>query len=515
MGYRQRLCGWHGTPIFLRRSGVLRGVLLTALSTALVALGSYPAQASGGLAGQTQGFLPQARLQSGMDEMHPFGISAAGLTPGQGTHILAEPRFRDVYARRMDALWPEVRDLLVGMRERVGTVRRVPAAPGEMKIEIGKRGGEGQAIDVLRGMAQGSVGVPGFDVSSANGIIAISLTGAARKSIDSSVMTQEMTALHRRLEMAGLADAWIDRVAPDRIAINVPGYGSPEAISILLGQPARLSVDQVVGRTKQSNTDPGAGNRLLPASDGSGYFFILGDEPVIPAAHVQGARAAFGPDGYPGVYVSYDKAGIKIFNRYVQSHRGQPYAVVVDGGVVSVQVLREDLPGTGLFVGGGLTVESAANLALLLRSGALPAGLHIIEAYETTVAARPTLQTGETAVSSQTAEAQKQKLAAMQLQIGNLTADLAAKNAKIAQDRRQIDGLGSQLNAALAQIAVKDREIAKLEPQVKSVPALDNNNNAMAATLSALQKVADASDEKVKVLQGRLNKCLAKLTARP
>ena len=191
-------------------------------------------------------------------------------------------------------------------------------------------------------------------------------------------MAQSIEVVRRRVDEAGVAEPSIQRLGSDRILVQMPGVADPSALRALLGSTAELTFHRVT-------LDPGAGRPLSPdtlrlaMADGSGFLAIEA-APALDGERLAAASAAFNPEtGAPVVHFRFDTQGAVTFGELTQSLVGQPFAIVLDGEVLSAPVIREPILGGSGEISGGFTVEETATLSALLRAGALPVPLEVIE----------------------------------------------------------------------------------------------------------------------------------------
>jgi len=315
----------------------------------------------------------------------PSSIVNLGLDLRGGAHLLAEVQLKDVYADRMNALWPEVRDALRKDRDVVGGVRRVQAPQGVLKVRISKPSGMAKALDVLQGLSQPVVTLTGVgekDLAisqTGNDTITVQLSDAEKRATDERTMQQSLEIIRRRVDEAGTREPTIQREGSDRILIEVPGIGSASDLKKLIGTTARLTFNKVISRTDDPHAVAGAGNELLPSSDHKGVYYIIDKTPVVSGDELTDAEPSFDQNGRPAVSFRFNPTGARKFGDYTADHIGQPFAIVLDKKVISAPVIQSHIPGGSGIITGNFTVEQSTDLAVLLRAGALPAKMNFLE----------------------------------------------------------------------------------------------------------------------------------------
>lgn len=314
----------------------------------------------------------------------PSGIVNLGLDLRGGAHLLAEVQVADVYAARIDALWPEVRDRLRDVRDQAGNVRRVDSPPGQLRVQISNPAGLEAAVAAVRELAQPVVTLTGvgqndLEVTVVDGDIVVQLSEAERAATDTRTIQQSLEIVRRRIDEVGTREPTIQRQGADRILIQVPGIGSAAELKALIGTTARLTFNSVVQVTGDGQATPGAGNILVPDLTDQNTFYILESLPVVSGEDLVDAQPAFDQNGRPAVNFRFNPSGARKFGDYTAANIGRPFAIVLDDEVISAPVIQSHIPGGSGIITGNFTVEESTQLAVLLRAGALPAELVFLE----------------------------------------------------------------------------------------------------------------------------------------
>ena len=307
-----------------------------------------------------------------------------GLDLRGGAHLLAEVQVEDVYAARMKALWPEVRDVLRPERATVGTIRLQQSPPGELRVRIGEEAGMSRAMELVRGLAQPVVSLTGvgstdIEVTANGDVFTVQLSDAEKLATDERTVQQSLEIIRRRIDEVGTREPTIQRQGTDRILIQVPGIGSASELKEIIGTTAQLTFQPVVGRGSNPNAAPGIGNEILPSLDDEGVYYTLEQAPVVTGEELVDAQPSFDQNGGPAVSFRFNPAGARKFGDYTAENIGNPFAIVLDNEVISAPVIQSHIPGGSGIITGNFTVEQSTNLAVLLRAGALPAKLTFLE----------------------------------------------------------------------------------------------------------------------------------------
>lgn len=326
----------------------------------------------------------QAAAVAGWPSWMPSGLVNLGLDLRGGAHLLAEVQVADVYATRIDAMWPEVRDALRDVRETVGNVRRQPSVPGVLRLAISKPEGIEAALAAVKALATPVVSLTGvgqddIEVTAEGAEIVVQLSEAERAATDNRTIQQSLEIIRRRVDAAGTREPTIQRQGEDRILIQVPGIGSASELKKLIGTTAKLTFHPVVGRTADAGASPGARNLLLPAMGEDGQYYIVEQTPVVTGEDLTDAQPAFDQNNRPAVSFRFNPSGGRKFGDYTANNIGSPFAIVLDNEVISAPVIQSHIAGGSGIITGNFSVEESTNLAVLLRAGALPAEMTFLE----------------------------------------------------------------------------------------------------------------------------------------
>ena len=322
--------------------------------------------------------------RSAWPDWMPSTLVNLGLDLRGGAHLLAEVHVEDVYADRMDGLWPDVRDALREERAVVGTIRRQDAPEGQLQVRISQPEGMARALEVVRGLSQPVVSLTGIasttlNVAARGDTITVELSDEEKSATDDRTIAQSLEIIRRRVDEVGTREPTIQRQGERRILIQVPGIGSAEELKALIGTTARLTFQPVVSVTSDAEAEPGARNQLLPSIDEPGTFYILETTPVVSGEDLTDAQPSFDQNGLPAVSFRFNPSGGRAFGDYTAENIGSPFAIVLDDEVISAPVIQAHITGGSGIITGNFDIEEATELAILLRAGALPAEMTFLE----------------------------------------------------------------------------------------------------------------------------------------
>ena len=310
-----------------------------------------------------------------------------GLDLQGGSHILLEVDTRAVRREMLEALRDDVRRVL--REARIGYTGLVLRGNGvEVRIREGANADQAQsklaALSQPLGGFLGTTGQRSIDVTSEpGGLIRLTLTDPAivervRQSVDQSIQIIE-----RRVNELGTVEPLIQREGTDRILVQVPGLQDPTRLKQLLGKTAKLdfrmvdtngSVEEALRGTVPPDDD------LLYSSAQPKTPYLIEKRVLVSGADLTDAQPGFDQrTSEPIVSFRFNTSGARKFAQATQENVGKPFAIVLDNEVISAPVIREPILGGSGQISGSFTVQSANDLAILLRAGALPAPLTIIE----------------------------------------------------------------------------------------------------------------------------------------
>ena len=223
-----------------------------------------------------------------------------------------------------------------------------------------------------------------LSIGSENLEITVNYSETARKQIIDLTIEQAIEIVRRRIDETGTKEPLIQRQGLQRILIQLPGIDDPERIKSLLGKTAKLTFQLV-----DTNSDPfevklsgrvPPGRKLLESYSNSDQHFVVQRRVMVSGEMLTDARSSFDQNGRPSVSFSLTPEGGKRFGRVTANNIGRPFAIILDGKVVSAPVIQAQIFSSGQITG-QFSVTETKDLALLLRAGALPAPLTVMEEH--------------------------------------------------------------------------------------------------------------------------------------
>jgi len=228
----------------------------------------------------------------------------------------------------------------------------------------------------------GSSGQRSLDVSDAGGgLIRLTVPQAAITERIRQTIEQSIQIVEKRVNQLGTVEPLIQRQGTDRILVQVPGLQDPTRLKELLGRTAKMEFRMV---DESVPPDAAAQGRMPPEDElvpeVSGQKLVLRKQVLVSGGDLTDAQPGFDQrTSEPVVNFKFNTAGARKFAQATTDNVGQRFAIVLDNQVISAPVIREPIIGGQGQISGSFTVQSANDLAILLRAGALPAPLTIIE----------------------------------------------------------------------------------------------------------------------------------------
>ncbi len=227
---------------------------------------------------------------------------------------------------------------------------------------------------------------PELDLQTGNdGAVTLTFNQPALEARRRSIVEQSIEIVRRRIDETGTKEPAIQAEGRDRILIQLPGVENPEHVKDLLGKTAKMTfqlVDENASPDEARRGHMPPGDEVLPLEEtragGSQQYIVVKKRVMVSGDTLTDSQPTF-QDGAAVVSFKFDSAGARRFGEATKENVGKRFAIVLDNKVISAPVIREAILGGQGIISGNFTVQSASDLALLLRAGALPAPLTILE----------------------------------------------------------------------------------------------------------------------------------------
>ncbi len=235
----------------------------------------------------------------------------------------------------------------------------------------------------LGGVLSGS-GQNTLEINESAGLVRLTLTEPAILDRIRQAVDQSIQVLAKRIDSLGTVEPSIQRQGASRVLVQVPGLENPDRLKELIGKTAKLSFHLVDTTLTQDQIQQGrapAGYIIVEGTrEEGGGRYVLEERPIVQGGDLTNAQPGFdNRTSEPIVSFTFNSNGARAFGRATQENVGKPFAIVLDGKVISAPVIREPIIGGSGQISGNFTVEQANDLAIVLRSGALAAPMSIVE----------------------------------------------------------------------------------------------------------------------------------------
>ena len=294
-----------------------------------------------------------------------------GLDLQGGSNLLLEVKVDDVIKERMSSIEDSARQIL---RENKIRYQNLNAGADSVKVKIENANSRNKAANLFRKIDDGIQAT-----ENADGEIEIKYSDVELNKLKMKIVDQSIEIVRRRIDELGTKEPVIQSQGVDRIVVQLPGLQNPEYVKTLLGKTAKMSFHLVDSRSSAAEARRGklsASSRLIQGSEGETY--VIGRKPVVSGENLVDAQPSF-QEGEAVVSFKFNSLGGKKFGEVTKNNIGERLAIVLDNEVISAPTIKSAILGGSGIISGNFTVKSANDLALLLRSGALPAPLEVLE----------------------------------------------------------------------------------------------------------------------------------------
>ena len=332
--------------------------------------------------------LPQS-VRDALPDWLPQETVVLGLDLQGGSHLLLQVNQESIVTERLADLRRDARSILANDNG-IGNIITTDPATNSITIELVDPTQQDAALTALNGLQNtmgGQVfsGIGGINeitiAPTGNNLITVTLTPEGIEQRMSSLVAQSIEVVRNRIDELGTTEPSIQRQGTDRLLVQVPGFGDSARLKNIISQTARLTFHMVYpGMTADQAEAQGLppGTMILSSQDGSRELLYediaLGGESLVDAQPAYDQQR-----GVPVVSFKFDTRGAITFGEITSANVGQRFAIVLDDQVITAPVIQQPITGGSGQISGSFTTASANDLAVLLRGGALPASLDIVE----------------------------------------------------------------------------------------------------------------------------------------
>jgi preprotein translocase subunit SecD len=300
------------------------------------------------VSGQAASILPGEKINLGLDLRG-------------GSHLLLRVDIDAVRQERLDTIAETIRQEFRGAKIRFSGLD-VRDNSVIVRLRDASDAGAGQAIFNELGQ--------GISLTRDNDVYRIAFNDAGMMEMQTQTVQQSIEIIRRRLDPKGTKEPVIQRQGSDRVLVQLPGVDDPDAVKRLLGRTAKLTFQLVDSRmTAAEAIDRGRtppGTVLLQSASDDGRSYVVEKRVMVSGEMLDSASAGIDQNNRPAVNFALNTVGARKFGKVTGDNIGRPFAIVLDGQVVSAPVIQSQIFGSGQITG-DFTVAETNELALILR----------------------------------------------------------------------------------------------------------------------------------------------------
>ena len=306
-----------------------------------------------------------------------IGPVSLGLDLKGGAQLLLEVDTNTMFAEKTEQLYDETRSTLIDRNKGVIRFSNLRNHDGVVSLVVREADEVSKAKGRLKSVFGNTV-----DIKSDGKTITLSYSDVQKQEMIKDALARSIEIVRRRIDALGTKEPSIQSQGGKYILVQLPGVDNPEHIKNLIGQTAKMTFhlvnENVTSEQIASGRAPN-GTEFLPYMDMGGLPIAVYSRVEVSGESLKDSQAEFDQHNMPVVSTVFDASGARRFAKLTTEHVNERFAIVLDGKVLSAPVIREPIPGGRGQISGGFTLQGAKDLAVLLRSGALPAPLQVIE----------------------------------------------------------------------------------------------------------------------------------------
>jgi len=338
-----------------------------------------------GIACAVPSFLPDRvveQLPKFMQTRVNLGLDLSG-----GSHLLLEASTQDVAKQRLANMEEQVRTELRRGDTKIA-IGDISSRDGKLSFMVRNPSEVDAAVERIRPLTQGAglTGQRDFNVEVVNSsTIVITPTQAGIDNAVKGAMEVATEVIRKRIDEMGTREPTIQQQGDNRIVVQVPGLQNPKALKDLLGQTAKLEFKLVDVNANPAEVAQGrapVGSEVLPypTNPAGPPMIAVYRQVMVSGEDLTDAQQGYNQQGNePNVNIRFNGAGGRKFGQVTSQNVNRPFAIILDGKVLSAPNINEPILGGSAVINGNFTVESANQLAIALRSGKLPVALTVVE----------------------------------------------------------------------------------------------------------------------------------------
>ena len=299
-----------------------------------------------------------------------------GLDLRGGSYLLLQVDMDAVRKERLDTILDRARQALAGQYRTI----LEPTGQHSVAVTLRDPAQTQAAMATLKTAAANPDGGQDYDVAAQpDGSLSLTLNEAAVQAAATAAVQQSIEIVRRRIDGTGVLDPQITRQGDSQIVVQLPGVDDPNRIQQLIGTTAKMTFHLLDEAADPSRPAP-PGDEILPSESSPTQKFVVRRRVELDGALLSGASAARNSQtGEWVVNFVFNSTGARRFADITTAQVGHPFAIVLDDKVLTAPVIREPIVGGSGQISGNFTAQSATDLSTLLRAGALPAPLIVVE----------------------------------------------------------------------------------------------------------------------------------------
>ena len=306
-----------------------------------------------------------------------IGPVSLGLDLKGGAQLLLEVDTNTMFTEKTEQLYEEVRSNLIDRKKGVIRFSNLRNHDGVVSLVVRDE----KEVSAAKGRLKAAFGNT-VDMDSDGKTISLSYSEMQKQEMIKDALARSVEIVRRRIDALGTKEPSIQSQGGKYILVQLPGVDNPEHIKNLIGQTAKMTfhlVNENVSNEQIASGRAPNGTEFMPYMDMGGQLIPVYSRVEVSGESLKDSQAEFDQNNMPVVSTVFDASGARRFAKLTTEHVNERFAIVLDGKVLSAPVIREPIPGGRGQISGGFTLQGAKDLAVLLRSGALPAPLQVIE----------------------------------------------------------------------------------------------------------------------------------------
>jgi preprotein translocase subunit SecD len=328
-------------------------------------------------------FIPETVLSRvGLSSLPRINL---GLDLSGGSHLMLEADTADLAKQNIARMEEAVRTEMRRGDEKIA-IGDISTTGGRLSFVVRNGAQVDTAVERMRTLTQpaGMTGQRDWNVQVVDGTrVVLNQTDAGLKTAVDHAMEAATDVVRKRIDEMGTREPNIVRQGSDRILVQVPGLDNPAALKELIGRTAKLEfklVDLTADPSEVARGRAPVGSEALPYADAAdGTFIAVKRRVILSGDELIDAKPSYNQNNEPVVSITFNSEGGRKFARVTQENVNKPFAMILDGKVLSAPNINEPILGGQAQISGRFTTDTANQLAIALKSGKLPVALKVVE----------------------------------------------------------------------------------------------------------------------------------------